>query len=163
MAPPGNPMALEDAPFGTECQMVLHCPCLSWPSAHFFPCVLAAGYNLHHHTGPKITVGMVPSACASFGFRLNHCALGVAFWQCILMNRQHFWWCGHDLLVAQDVAPTFAASCACTPPPLVVPHPREDGPPPTLGGRSPRDGPPPPPGEPHYHRTRTFAATEIAA
>ena len=31
------------------------------------------------------------------------------------------------------------------PPPLVVPHPREDGPPPPPGGWSPSDGPPPPP------------------
>ena len=32
-----------------------------------------------------------------------------------------------------------------TPPSLVVPHPREDGPPPPPGGRSPSDAPPPPP------------------
>ena len=49
------------------------------------------------------------------------------------------------------------------PPPPVVPHPREDGPPPPPGGPSPSDGPPSPHGEPHYHRTRTFAGTEIAA
>ena len=35
--------------------------------------------------------------------------------------------------------------------------------PPPPGGRSPSDGPPPPLGGPHYHRTRTFAGTEIAA
>ena len=32
-----------------------------------------------------------------------------------------------------------------TAPPLVLPHPREDGPPPPPGGRSPSDVPPPPP------------------
>ena len=49
------------------------------------------------------------------------------------------------------------------PPPLVVPHPREDGPPRPPGGRSPSDGPPPPPRGPHYHHTRTFSGTKIAA
>ena len=37
------------------------------------------------------------------------------------------------------------ALCHTYPPPLVVPHPREDGPPPPPGERSPSDGPPPPP------------------
>ena len=47
------------------------------------------------------------------------------------------------------------------PPPLVLPHPREDGPP--LGDGHQVTVPHPPPGEPHYHRTHTFAGTEIAA
>ena len=51
------------------------------------------------------------------------------------------------------LAPPWASMAV---PPLVLPHPREDGPPPPPGGRSPSDGPPPPPGGPHYHRTRTF-------
>ena len=49
------------------------------------------------------------------------------------------------------------------PTPLVLPHPREDGPPPPHGGRLPSDAPPPLPRGPHYHCTGTFAGTEIAA
>ena len=49
------------------------------------------------------------------------------------------------------------------PPPLVVPHPREDGPPPPLGDGHQVTVTHPPPGGPHYHSTRTFAGTEIAA
>ena len=67
------------------------------------------------------------------------------------------------ILGAQDILLVGLLFLYPPPPPFVLPHPREDGPPPPPGGWSPSDGPPPPPGEPHYHHTRAFVGTEIAA
>ena len=68
--------------------------------------------------------------------------------------------CPGDVLaipVERDAAWESSATCSThPPPPLVVPHPREDGPPPAPGERLPSDGPQPPLGGPHHHRTRTF-------
>ena len=54
-----------------------------------------------------------------------------------------------------QVSRCWVTSCPI-PPPLVIPHPREDGPPPSPGGRSPSDSPPPPP--PLGDRTTTVHA-----
>ena len=73
-------------------------------------------------------------------------------WQ--IFNSRLWWSCSYKCYQSRTPDHTSNAGTPLPPLPLVLPHPR-DGHQVTV--------PHPPPGEPHYHRTCTFAGTEIAA